>query len=113
MLPWIRQPHLASRVLGANLRRLSRDWSATYGHPVVLAETFIDSARFRGSCYRASNWHYLGETLGFSRTPQRGFAKNGRPKSSFVFPLHRHAARALRGEIPFPSREQAPHPRDS
>ena len=26
VLPWIRQPHLASRILAANLRRLSADW---------------------------------------------------------------------------------------
>ena len=55
VLPWFRQPNLASRVLAANLRRLSRDWEEAYGHRVVLAETFVDRSRFRGTCYRASN----------------------------------------------------------
>ena len=96
ILPWIRQPHLASRILGANLRRLSRDWRQTYGHPVFLAETFVDLKRFRGTCYRASNWRFLGETEGFSRTAQRGFAANHRPKAAFVFPLHRRALNLLR-----------------
>jgi hypothetical protein len=56
ILPWIRVRHLASRVLAANLRRLGRDWQAVFGHAVLLAETFVDVARFRGTCYRASNW---------------------------------------------------------
>ncbi len=97
ILPWIRQPHLASRVLGANLRRLSRDWEAAYGHPVLLAETFVDQSRFRGTCYRASNWLCLGETRGFSRT-REGFHRTSRPKAAFVFPLHRHAAERLRSQ---------------
>jgi len=104
ILPWVRLPHLASRVLAANLRRVNRDWVTAYGHPVVLAETFIDSARFSGICYRASNWLYLGETRGFSRTPQRGFAPNNTPKSCFIYPLHRQATQVLRGERPLPSR---------
>ena len=71
VLPWIRLPHLASRVLGANLRRLNQDWQATYGHEVLLAETFVDSTRFAGTCYRASNWLHLGHTRGFSRVLRR------------------------------------------
>lgn len=102
ILPWIRQPHLASRVLGANLRRLSRDWQQTYGHRLLLAETFVDLRRFRGTCYRASNWTYLGQTEGFSRTAERGFARNDCPKASFVFPLHRKARDLLRQDAPLP-----------
>lgn len=97
ILPWVRQPHLATRVLGANLRRLARDWMERYRHPIWLAETFVDIARFKGTCYRASNWQYLGQTKGFSRTPERGFAKNHRPKAVFIYPLHRRAMEHLRG----------------
>lgn len=97
MLPWIRVPHLASRILGANLRRLSRDWQAAYGHELLLAETFVDSARFAGTCYRASNWLHLGHTRGFSRA--RGlrvsFVANHAPKAVFVYPLHRRALERL------------------
>lgn len=95
VLPWIRQPHLASRVLGACLRRLSSDWERTYGHPVFLAETFVDRARFKGTCYQASNWIYLGDTLGFSRTSE-GFVHTGKPKACFVYPMHRRALQLLR-----------------
>jgi hypothetical protein len=100
MLPWIRQPHLASRILAANLRRLSRDWEAAYGHGLLLAETFVDPARFRGTCYRASNWLELGQTEGFSRQ-RRGFVRHGQPKTVFVYPLHRRARARLRAPLPF------------
>lgn len=94
MLPWIRLPHLASRVLGANLRRLSRDWFARYGHGVLLAETFVETARFRGTCYRASNWIEVGQTQGCSRL-RSGFVAHGRPKAVFVFSLHRRSRELL------------------
>lgn len=88
MLPWIRRPHLASRVLAANLRRLSRDWESVYGHRVVLAETFVDTSRFRGTCYRASNWVCVGETKGWSKNGST-YRFNGQPKAIWLYPLHR------------------------
>ena len=94
----IGQRNLASRILGANLRRLNRDWQAIYGHSVYMAETFVDVARFEGTCYRASNWIYLGQTRGFSR---RGasYQLNARPKAVFVYPLHRRAVELLNEKI--------------
>lgn len=84
----------ASQVLAANVRRLGVDWQMAHGHRVLLAETFVDSGRFRGTCYRASNWLYLGETQGFSRRGMR-YAPNGCPKSVFVYPLDRRARQWL------------------
>ena len=55
-----RVPNLASRALGPSLRRLARDMRDAHGHPVLLAETFVDPSRFAGTCYRASNWVSLG-----------------------------------------------------
>lgn len=67
ILPWVRVPHLASHVLGRITRRLAADWHARYGHPVHLLETFVERARFRGTCYRAANWIPVGQTQGRSR----------------------------------------------
>ena len=64
ILPWVRVPHLASHLLGRILRRLSADWQGKYGHPIYLVETFVESDRFRGTCYRAANWMELGQTTG-------------------------------------------------
>ncbi len=49
-------PNLASRAMALNLARLSEDWQQAYGHPVVLAESFVDSQLFRGTAYKASGW---------------------------------------------------------
>jgi hypothetical protein len=71
ILPGVRVMHLASRVLALNLRRLSRDWEAVHGHPVLLAETFVDLSRFKGACYRAANWVEVGKTGGYGKSGQR------------------------------------------
>jgi hypothetical protein len=64
ILPWVQVPHLASHVLGRMAARVATDWQAVYGHPVYWLETFVDPARFRGTCYRAANWIVLGRTTG-------------------------------------------------
>ena len=56
MLPDRSMKNLASKVLSMNLKRVSDDFQNVYGHPVYLAESFVDVSRYRGSCYRASNW---------------------------------------------------------
>jgi hypothetical protein len=76
ILPWVRVAHLASHVLGRIARQISPDWEQCYGHPIYFLETFVDPARFRGTCYRAANWVPLGVTTGRgkdapTRTPTR------------------------------------------
>ncbi len=95
MLPQACEPHLASRILAANLRRLSGDWQVSYGHPVWLAETFVDGGRFRGTCYRASNWIDIGQSRGWSRSGFH-YRRNDHPKTVFVYPLVRRAVQRLR-----------------
>ena len=92
--------NLASRVLGLSLRRLSRDMSAAHGHPVLVAETFVDPSRFSGTCYRASNWRLVGATRGFTRLPggSARWRENGQPKEVYVRELKAGAREALRGE---------------
>jgi len=90
LLPWVRLPHLASKVLAANCRRLSADWEKRYGHGLLLAETFVDPTRFRGTCYRAANWVALGPTRGAGKRGNR-YRRHGLPKLVFVYPLHRRA----------------------
>lgn len=64
VLPWVEVPHLASHLLGRLAKRLSRDWERAYAHPVYYLESFVDPGRFRGTCYRAANWVFLGLTTG-------------------------------------------------
>jgi hypothetical protein len=72
ILPWIKVPHLASHLLGAIARRLSDDWTHVYAHPIYFTETFVDPTRFRGTCYRAANWTFLGMTTGRGKDDQKG-----------------------------------------
>ncbi|MHB1610105.1 MAG: Druantia anti-phage system protein DruA [Sulfobacillus sp.] len=66
--------------------RLSADWQLVYGHPVVLAETFVDPTRFAGTSCRAAGWQYLGDTQGFARQHHR-YVRHGHPKGLWVRPL--------------------------
>jgi hypothetical protein len=97
ILPWVRVRNLASKVLALNLRRLSEDWERVWRHPVYLAETFVDAARFRGTCYRAANWVHLGYTAGRAKRGNE-YLFGASPKALFVYPLGRHARRRLCGD---------------
>jgi hypothetical protein len=95
ILPDWHIPNLASHLLALNLKRLSQDWQLYHGHPVLLAETFVDSARFTGACYRAAGWQVLGSTRGYSKC-NKGYWHNGQPKLLLVRPLVADAPRYLR-----------------
>ncbi len=86
ILPGWNRPNLASRVLALNVKRLSQDWEICHGHPVLLAETFVDGGRFLGTCYRAAGWQVLGETRGFSKR-NRHYWHHGQRKTVLVRPL--------------------------
>ena len=89
-------PYLASRLLGAVVRRLRRDWEEKYGHPVWLVETYVDRERFRGTCYQAANWQLIGQTRGRSR--QDTYKKLKVPvKDIYVYPLTPRFRERLRG----------------
>ena len=94
VLPWIRVRHLASKVLALNLRRLSDDWQNAYHHPVYLAETFVDTSRFQGTCYKAANWLCVGHTRGNAKKGN-AYQFHGQSKAVFLYPLHRHFRRRL------------------
>lgn len=86
IFPWVRVPHLASHLLALISRRISQDWLSRYGHSVYLLETFVDSARFAGTCYRAANWQHVGHTRGRSRNDRHNRIKVP-IKSVYLYPL--------------------------
>jgi hypothetical protein len=86
ILPWIRVPHLASHILGRVSRRIRDDWQAYYHRDIVLLETFVEQARFKGTCYKAANWRHLGETTGRGRNDR--YSQNKVPiKDIYIYPL--------------------------
>jgi hypothetical protein len=94
ILPFVPVPHLASWALGAVLRRLSSDWESKYGHPILLAETFVDRSRFQGTCYRAANWIRQGATTGRSRQDRYTTLKVP-VKDVYLYPLRTNFRDAL------------------
>jgi len=88
ILPWVRVNHLASHILGQMAKLVPRDWQRLYAHPIYWLETFIDPARFHGTCYRAANWQVLGLTSG--RGHNAPTMQPTRPvKQMLGLPLHR------------------------
>jgi len=50
--------------LSCIVKLLPNDWQGVYNHPVYFLETFVDTELFKGTCYKAANWKYLGLTTG-------------------------------------------------
>ena len=88
ILPWVKVPHLASRILGQVSRRLAHDWQAKYGQGIVVLETFVERERFRGTAYRASNWVAVGATTGRTRQ-DRHTCIQAPVKDIYLYPLQR------------------------
>jgi len=84
--PWVAVKNLASHVLAHALARLPQDWAARFGTRPWLVETFVDPARFHGTCYRAANWQRLGQTFG-SGKQGAGYVYHGVVKEVYVYVL--------------------------
>ena len=78
ILPTVRVKNLASEVLSLALSRLPQDWEQRYHVRPVLVETFVDPSRFEGTCYKAANWTYVGDSAG---------RRDGIAKKIFLYPL--------------------------
>jgi len=85
LMPWVRVPLLASHLLARIARRISQDWRDLYHHPVHLLESFVDTERFAGTCYRAANWVWVGRSEGRGTKSKAG-AKTS-IKELWVYPL--------------------------
>ena len=97
ILPWVRVEHLASHILGRMAARISDDWQRMYGHPIYFLETFVDPERFRGTCYRAANWVFLGKTTGRGKQ-SNSYVPNRSIKEVLGYPLTKRF-RELLGEV--------------
>ena len=94
LLPWVRCRNLASKVLAMSERRVANDFADRYGIVPVLLETFVEQRRFRGTCYRASNWQPIGQTQGRGKCDRYHEAKLP-IKEVYVKPLVKYFRRVL------------------
>ena len=94
----MRVPYLASHILAQTAKAVAADWQRVYNHPIYYLETFVDKERFAGSCYKAANWIYLGDTTGrgkddHSKKPNRSI------KAVYGYPLTADFRRHLCGGL--------------
>jgi hypothetical protein len=94
LVPGVRVPHLASHLLGRVSARLSADWQHKYGHPIYLVESFVETPRFAGACYRAAGWVPVGLTTGRTRNDD-GRQRRAACKLLYLKPLRADARRRL------------------
>lgn len=88
ILPWIKIQNLASNLLSQTLKMLKNDWFRMYGVQPLVVETFVDCNLYKGTCYKAANWIYLGETKGFSKIG-KAFVYHGNKKAVYIYLLNK------------------------
>ena len=94
ILPWVKARNLASRILSMAARRLPDVWQERYHYRPALLESFVDSGRFAGTCYKASNWVCAGSTTGRGKW-DRDHSSQKPVKTVWLYPLERRFKEAL------------------
>ena len=84
--PSVQCRNLASKVLSMSMAALRDDFRQRYNYTPLLVESFVDTSRYSGACYRAANWIRVGRTQGRGR--QDRFRESGETvKDIYVYPL--------------------------
>ncbi len=84
--PSVHCHNLASKVLSLAMGALPEDFERRYGYRPWLVESFVDTSRYDGACYRASNWIAVGQTKGRGR--QDRFKRFGLSrKAIYMYPV--------------------------
>jgi hypothetical protein len=97
IFPWVRVKNLASKALSLAAQRIRGDWEQRYGYGPVLLETFVEVARYPGTCYQGANWICLGVTQGRGRM-DRHTRYLSTPRAIYVYPLVAEFRAVLQGE---------------
>ncbi len=94
VLPWVRVKNLASKVLAMSANRVAKDYECSYGQRLALLETFVETGRFQGTCYRAANWEHVGQTRGRGKCDKQNHCSLP-VKDIYVYPLRPDFRRTL------------------
>lgn len=97
ILPWVKVKHLASKILSLCAKRIPKDWQGIYAYSPVLLETFVEKDRFKGTCYHAANWIYVGETQGRGKKDTHNLRLLP-VKDIWMYPLTKDFREKLKGE---------------
>ena len=86
LLPWVHVKYLASSVLALAAHRMQQNWIERHNYRPVLLETFVDHRLYPGTCYKAANWVYVGDTQGRGKLDRHNL-RDKPIKAIFLFPL--------------------------
>ena len=86
IFPWVHVKNLASYALGQINQKIRTHWKKKWGYSPLLVETFVDPLHYQGTCYKASNWKYIGLTTGLGLV-RKGKEYTTTPKKIFLKPL--------------------------
>ena len=100
IFPWVNIKNLASKALALSIKQIQKDWLREYCYSPVLLETFVDTSQFAGTCYKASNWTYLGHTKGRGRMDKNA-ERLLPPKAIYMYPLQKDFKECLKGLQPY------------
>ena len=95
ILPWVQSRNLASKTLSLAIKRLPDDWQMRYGYRPVLLETFVECDRYRGTCYKAANWIFVGVTQGRGKLDVKNLYALPK-KDILLYPLTKNFRQILR-----------------
>lgn len=84
IFPWVKVNHLASKAQSCVIKQIADDWEAHHGYRPVLLETFVDPSKYKGTCYKASNWQCIGKT---SDSKFRNKSYELVQKDVYIYPL--------------------------
>ena len=94
ILPWVNISCLASHILARAAKIISGDWQKMYYHPVYYIETFVDRGIFAGTCYKAANFTFIGDTKGLGKDSKTKIPN--RPiKAIYGYPLTKDFRKVL------------------
>jgi len=97
-MPWVRVRYLASHLLSRAVRLVEKDWKECYGIRLLLIETFVDPSKYRGICYLAANWKYIGNSSGYSKVRDGSYSYHGKQKGVYLYSLRKEFRRILQCE---------------
>ncbi len=95
IFPWVRVKNLASSVLSLAAKTVPHDWADCYGCRPVLMETLVDGKQYKGTCYQAANWVYVGQTTGRGRMDRQNKRMGTAVKNIYLCPLSRRFRQEL------------------
>jgi len=94
ILPWVKVKNMASKILSLTVRQLPEDWQKRYNIKPALLETFVESGRFAGTCYKAANWVFVGKTKGRGKLGPSG-RQTVPIKDVWLYPLQKNFRKIL------------------